>query len=603
MAASAEKLREQLRAINYQSYGMYKKLEGGYDFESYTLFIDHVQGDPFAAPSRVRVSIPAKRHGFDGKLFDNREKRIALEDLILRRFRKSLNSHESRRMGSGKSGNLTTCRAGQEMLERIAVLFTQTALEARFEAGFPARGRTILADELEIILFEIIPEVVKETFFAGAYRQDVLTARMQLAENQKAIRSQLSERGLIAFVANGAVLPRESGISERPMKDAVVFQSPESLEVTLKLPFGGSISGMGVREGITVITGGGYHGKSTLLKALEAGIYNHIEGDGREYVLTREDAVKIRSEDGRCVRDCNISPFIGNLPGGTDTVRFSTENASGSTSQAANVIEAIEAGSRLFLVDEDTTATNFMIRDSLMSQLVPDAQEPIRPFIRKIKSLYRDHGISTVIVAGSCGDYLTKADCVLLLDCYQVKDITEKARELSERFGAAAQIPDEPFPPLSFAHRWDLSVPRDKYGDYRIKTTGTDTVAVNYEVIDVRYLEQLKSEGQCVTLGLLLRELFTGAYGAMTRREAVEAIQRKLERDGLLAVTQKGYPCGHPEMVRPLELFACAYRLRGLKPETLKALEEKTEKKAQNGRERGLSHRRDHGSPVSSARR
>ena len=492
-------------------------------------------------------------------------------------------------MGSGKSGNLSNCRTGQEMLQRIAVTFGESGLEGRFEAGFPARGRSILSDALETILFDIIPEVVKETFFAAAYRPEVLTKRMQLAVNQAAIRKQLEQLHLTAFVADGAVLPRESGISERPMREAVAFQSPESMRVTLRIPYGDAISGMGIREGITVITGGGYHGKSTLLKALEAGVYNHIEGDGREYVLTREDAVKIRSEDGRSVRHCNISPFIDNLPLGTDTLDFSTENASGSTSQAANVIEAIEAGSRLFLIDEDTTATNFMIRDALMSRLISDDKEPIRPFVRKIKSLFADHGISTIIVAGSCGDYLAKADCVLMLDAYRVKDITKKAEALTEQ--EKGSIPDEPFPGLTFSKSFDIAVPKDRHDDYKIRTTGTDTVSLNYASVDVRYLEQLKDGGQCITLGLMLRELLSLNLKSMTKQEAVDAVYGKVQSLGLMAVTPKGYPSGHPVMVRKQEFFACADRLRQIRPEVIREKEEEAAKKAQNGRERGLAYR------------
>lgn len=557
-----QQLQNQLKAINHKPYGMYKQLAGGYDFRSYALWIDHVQGDPFAAPSRVRIEVADKKHGFDRSLWDTYEKRIALEDLILRRFSRALRENEERRMGSGKSGNLTTCRTGQEMLERIAVTISERGLEGRFEVGFPARGRTILADELVTILFEILPKVAEQTFFAARYRSEQLQKRMELAVNQKAIRDQLTQKGLAAFVANGSVLPRESGISSRPMKDAVPFRSPKELEVTMTIPYGEKITGMGIPEGITVITGGGYHGKSTLLKALEAGVYHHIEGDGREYVITREDAVKLRAEDGRSVRDCDISPFIRHLPNQADTTHFSTDNASGSTSQAANVTEAAEAESRLFLIDEDTTATNFMIRDGLMAQLVTDDEEPITPFIRKIRSLYEDHGISTIIVAGSCGDYLAEADVVLRMDHYRVKDVTVRARELVAANGCV--IPRETFPSLTFHTSWKLRIPSDKYNDYKIKINGTDGVSINHESIDVRYLEQITDSGQCITLGLMIRELLmSDACRKLNKRQAVAAVFEKVRKGGLAAITPKGYSCGHPVMVRPQELYACLNRLRG----------------------------------------
>lgn len=71
---------------------------------------------------------------------------------------------------------------------------------------------------------------------------------------------------------------------------------------------------MGIPEGVTLIVGGGFHGKSTLLQALERGVYHHIAGDGREMVITRQDAVKVRAEDGRNIEKVNISAFINNLP-------------------------------------------------------------------------------------------------------------------------------------------------------------------------------------------------------------------------------------------------------------------------------------------------
>ena len=211
---------------------------------------------------------------------------------------------------------------------------------------------------------------MEQAFFYHNLDADRIREAVELAEDQQAIRNQLDVHGLVAFVANGSILPRESGVSARPMKQSVAFVSPESLQVTLQLPHKGSITGMGIPKGITLIVGGGYHGKSTLLNALELGVYDHIAGDGREYVTADETAIKLRSEDGRFIKNADISMFINDLPNGRDTHDFSTADASGSTSQAAGIVEGIEAGSRLFLLDEDTSATNFMVRDELMAQLV-----------------------------------------------------------------------------------------------------------------------------------------------------------------------------------------------------------------------------------------
>ena len=423
-------LKKKLREINKKSYGMYKTLAGVYEFGTYQLCIDHVQGDPFASPSRIRLCIPEKTHGFSKTYYDKYWKKVALEDYILRQLNRAIKRWEDRAMGSGKSGAITTCRTGQVMLERIAVLLERQTLVVRLEIGFPARGRTILSEELEKILFEILPKIVEQSLLFRSMNKRELERWIQVSENQEYIRKQLEQDHLVAFLANGAILPRESGVSERPMKDAVLLQSPETMKVTMNIPYGKPIEGMGIREGITVIAGGGYHGKSTLLKALEAGVYNHIPGDGREYVLTRASAWKVRAEDGRYIGNCNISPFIQNLPKQQNTDHFTTLNASGSTSQAANVIEGIESGTDLFLIDEDTTATNFMIRDQWMSRLVSDEKETITPFIRKIRSLYEEQNISTVIVVGSSGDYLAAADCVIQMEQYYAYDVTKKQKRL-----------------------------------------------------------------------------------------------------------------------------------------------------------------------------
>lgn len=553
-------LKKKLNFVNHKSYGMYKELQGNYTFSQYVLYIDHVQGDPFAAPSRVRVRISEKMHQMKKEWYDTKQKKRALEDYLLRLVLASIRRYENRNMGSGKSGSITTCRTGQEVLERIAVIFDKSELEVRMEIGFPARGRTILADELETILFSILPQILEHACYKKNLKESEIEKRILLAVEQEEIRKQMKKKGLIAFLADGSILPRESGVSERPMKDAIPFSSPDSMRVTMELFNGKTISGMGIPKGITVITGGGYHGKSTLLKALERGVYDHILGDGREYVLTDESAWKVRAEDGRYIQECDISPFISNLPGGQDTTKFSSLNASGSTSQAANVIEGIESGTEVFLIDEDTTATNFMVRDEWMSELVADEKEPITPFIRKIRSLYEDRGISTVIVVGSSGDYLTVADHVLQMDCYRIKDVTDRAKEISKKIPVPG---DQDFPDMKFDRPFTGKMPTDKYGDYKIKTGGCDTLILNKETIDLRYLEQIADPGQLVTLGAMLRFILKcGWTGKLTKQQMVDALYQEIEKKGFLSVIPNGYSAGHPVMPRKQEVYGMLNRWR-----------------------------------------
>ena len=562
---SDSNLRETLRSIDHKSYPAYKSLRGSYRFADYVLSIDHVQGDPFAAPSHVRVTVDAKAAAFPEYAMKNTRTRTALADELLRTFAAQINHFTFKAKGSGKSGLISVTHCGQEILTRTACEVNEKEITARFAVGFPANGRTINARELEKILFTYLPECVKHSFYYKNLDARRIRNVVELAEDQQAVRDQLKEQGLVAFVADDAVLPRESGISSRPMKQSVAFTSPESLRVTMQLPHRGAVTGMGIPKGITLIVGGGYHGKSTLLTALELGVYNHIAGDGREFVITDETALKLRSEDGRFIKDVDISMFINDLPNGKDTVGFCTEDASGSTSQAANVVEGIEAGTKLLLIDEDTSATNFMIRDELMQRVIHREMEPITPFIERIRELYEEYDISTVIVAGSSGAYFHIADSVIQMDRYMPKDITAFAKKEAETFPAisvpevAAKRPD--FRRCPTANR-EL-----KSGDrVKMKVMGCEAVSINRDTIDLRYVEQLTDSEQLTTLGYCIRYAQKQIIdGKKTLQEIVGELEKTLDKGGLEALSGSGSSVPCMAMPRRQEIFACFNRYRGLK--------------------------------------
>lgn len=563
---SAAELRTILQRIDHRGYPAYKDTRGAYEFPGYVLSIDHVQGDPFAAPSKVSVRVRGKQAGFPEHLWKDACRRIAVQDYLLRQFARRIEKVSFQAKGSGKSGLMAVSRPGQEVLARSACQIDPKTgdLILRMEIGFPANGRTVNARELEKILFDFLPDCVKGALYYKSLNQDAVARAADLAEDQQYIRDHLAQMGLCAFVADGAVLPRESGVSGRPMKDAVPFQSPEALSVTMELPHHKTITGMGVRRGITLIVGGGYHGKSTLLKALEAGVYNHISGDGREYVITEDSAVKIRAEDGRSIRNVDISMFIRDLPNGKDTVSFYTEDASGSTSQAANVVEAMESGAKTFLIDEDTSATNFMIRDELMQRVVSRDAEPIVPFIDRVEELYRTYGISTILVAGSSGSYFHKSDCIIQMNRYEPMEITASAKEAASEFplpaqsSVAAEKPD-------FARKIRPDRMFREDARLKIKTMGRDSISINHEVIDVRYVEQLMDTEQLAALGYMLKYMQIHIFdGKITLRQAVDRLWAVLEQKGIAEICGGSYlPCGLA-MPRKQEVFACVNRYRKL---------------------------------------
>ena len=537
---SSEDLRARLRAIDHRGYPAYKDLKGQYDFGDYVLSIDHVQGDPFAAPSRLSVHVNGRRAGFPAEYYDSREKRITLQDHLTRLFGAQLARGSKKAGGSGKSGLLAASRCGQEVLERTACRVEAGNVFLRFEAGFPARGRTIDARELEKMLFDILPGCVLSSLYYRRISQEKLRAAIELCEDQQYIRETLPKLGLCAFIADGSILPRESGVSDRPMEGAVPFRSPESLRVTLTLPHRGQVSGMGIPKGITLFVGGGYHGKSTVLQALQNAVYNHIGGDGRELVIADASAWKLRSEDGRSICGTDISPFIRQLPGRKDTRHFSTEDASGSTSQAANLMESIEAGSRLLLIDEDTSATNFMIRDRLMQQVVAPAEEPIIPFIERVRSLYEDFGISSVIVAGSSGSYFHVADQIIQMKEYVPYDITERAKKAAADFPVFS-IPQGRFPEYSKKRCPRPNAALKKDDRLKLKAQGTSELSLNYDTVELRYLEQLRDSEQTMALAYLLKYMELSLMdGRRSMTELADLIEKQLDERGLESLFASG---------------------------------------------------------------
>ncbi len=559
-----DRLRETLRRIDGRGYKAYKDLGGSYRFPFFTLTFDHVQGDPFAAPSRISVVIPPEKSAFPETLRSTPVRRIALEDFIARSVGAAIRRCTRGRRGIGKSGLFAIAATGQQVLRRNAVLLSDQGVEARLTVGLPASGRTILGREAEQMLLEELPAVVEKALLYQSLDPDGVKRQVESVEDQAFLRAWLEKEGLIAFVADGSVLPRRSGVDDRPLEEgAVPFCSPGELARSVTLPNAGEVRGMGIPRGVTLVVGGGFHGKSTLLHALERGVYDHIPGDGRERVATDPTAVKVRAEDGRIIHGVNISPFISNLPLGRDTRHFSTENASGSTSQAANIVEALEAGARTLLIDEDTSATNFMIRDRRMQQLVSRENEPITPLLHRVRELYQEHGVSTVVVMGGSGDYFDVADRVIMLDSYRALDVTAEARSIAGS-GVSASPSGSPAPLGEFPpRRLDPALLDPSRGrrEVKIDCRGIDAILYGEQFVDLSRVEQLVDAGQLRAISLLLLR-YARRY-AESDTPLVEGLRRTLdeaENAGLDILSE--YKSGDLCLPRLFELAAAASRIR-----------------------------------------
>ena len=561
-----KELEKILFSMDGKSYSAYKSLKGEYKFPKYVLAIDHIQSDPYAPPSRMRIIMDRKISRIPYELTDTKEKNIAVSDFLTRNFYKEIQKNGNDSSGTGGSGRIFIDRCGQEILERTSVLIKENKIEVRFEMGMPARGRRIMGKAAQKIIFEQLPKIVEKSIIYDNLKKEALKEQIVLVLDQEYIRKILKEKGLVTFVANDSILPRENGISDKPMKNAVKFKSPEKFEITLNLPSGKEVSGMGIPKGITLIVGGGYHGKSTLLAALERGIYNHVAQDGREFIISETDAVKIRAEDGRNVEKVNISGFINNLPGNKDTRIFSTENASGSTSQAANVAEALEYGTSLLLIDEDTSATNFMIRDGRMQKLVAKEKEPITPFIDRVKELYDNFGVSTILIVGGSGDYFDVANHVIMMDEYVPKDVTEKAKEIAKSDENKREFsPNDKFQGIT--QRIPLKKSFSQSGKLdKTKAKGKYSILYGKELIDISGLEQLVDDSQTNCIAVMIDYFKNKVLDEkLTLSQAADRIYEKIQKEGLDSISSyTGHP-GNLALPRKQEFCGAVNRYRKLK--------------------------------------
>jgi predicted ABC-class ATPase len=561
-----------LTRIDGRGYKAYQDLRGDYDLGLFRLYVDHIQADPFAPPSRIRVTLSLEQSGFGPDVEEPPPRRLALEDFLGRLLESGARSRD--RWG------LRVDHHGQQVLKRTVVNIKKEGLEARMGAELPAAGRRILGRQARSLLLDSLPRLVERSLLKSSIDAAALRSHQDAVEDHGALVDALEARGWVAFVADGSLLARRAGHDDRPLlpesgAKVIPFESPPELAGEIDLPHRGRVRGMAVPDGVTLLVGGGFHGKSTLLSALALGFYPHIPGDGRELVASFPTTVTIRAEDGRAVTATDITPFIDGLPFGASTNEFTTQNASGSTSQAANIIEALEAGARLLLIDEDSSATNFMIRDEPMRRLLRPDQEPITPFLERVRDLHRTRGVSAVLVIGGSGEYFRVADRVILMDHYRPRDVTGAAREIisgiDEATGHARPVEggdgDGPFAP-----RGNRRLRIGNYGRERIrvKAVGTRRLVVDREEVDLESCDQLMSAAQVRALAEFLTRILEGhrdlpdASRGFHISELQGAYADVMEDKGLDGIARFRRP--DLAAVRPIDIAAAVNRLRRLRP-------------------------------------
>lgn len=564
-------LKHKLESINEKDYGAYQSLTGEYDYSQFKLLIDQIPKDPYAPPYTGIYRAVIKNNFFDqfNNIFNTKVSEIAFRDFLARNFYTAAINKSKGRRGTGNSGIITIAQPGQAILERNSVIVNKEIIEIRFFIGLPADGRKINSQICKVMLFEELPEIIKLALFPENLDISNLEKHIRTAEDAEYLRSRLESLNLVAFIADNSILPRKSGTSDEPLdrNTATPFKSPESLLVEIDLPHLGKIKGMGIPKGITLIVGGGYHGKSTLLDAIALGIYNHIPGDGREICISGFSTIKVRAYSGRYIEKVDISAFINNLPMQKDTTQFSTENASGSTSQAASIIEAIEAGTDVLLMDEDTCAANFMIRDQKMQKLIVTDDEPITTFIDKVEELYLEKKISTVLVLGGIGDYFDVSNLVVQMKNYNPIDVTIKAHEIS-RSASDKRLYEEKEHQVNPNKRVPVKGCINPYNDYNKKSvysTEINRIHFGRNIIDLTDMEQLIELSQTKAIGEAILYISKYIDGKTSLKEIINNLICSLEKNGLDILSDKksGYFAGF----RGLELAFAVNRLREFKIE------------------------------------
>ena len=560
VAGTDADLLDQLRHADGRPYGFYKKVAGAWDYGDFTLAIDHVQADPFAPPTALRAYATPQAMGLPEEALASPDARLAAADFLARAFDEAIRARGAR--------DVSIARAGALILQRSYASVLPDRVEVRFQAKLPARGRTILGKSAARLFDVDVPNVVMDCFDFVSHDPDTTRKRSRLLahiasyEDHRALQEQLETNGWVTFVADDSLLARRSGVSEAPLTgDGVVaFRSPDSLRASVSLPHAGDVSGMAIPRGLTLIVGGGYHGKSTLLEAIARGVYAHVPGDGRELVATDPSATKVRAADGRAVTGVDISAFISHLPGGIDTTNFSTENASGSTSQAASIIESLQLGARSLLIDEDTSATNLLIRDTRMRDLVAADKEPITPLVDRVSSL-TGAGTSLIMVVGGSGAFLDAADRVLMMDNYRCLDVTERAKQVAA---------DLPRPRTDAPASWD-SAPRVPLAKARVdrprtKATGTHALTVDRQVVDISDVEAVLDPGQAEAIAWCVRGVLEEMAGKQDLVELMAKLGRRLASEGLDAVCKFGARPYPAFLARPrlIDVGAAINRYRGL---------------------------------------
>ena len=292
-----------------------------------------------------------------------------------------------------------------------------------------------------------------------------------------------------------------------------------------------------------------------------------MPGDGREGIVVDETALRVGVEDGRSVRGTDLSMFVRDLPGGISTKDFNTLSASGSTSEAANLLEAMEAGARTFFIDEDSSAVNFLIRDMRVRKLLGDEREPLIPLTDRIREL-ASAGMNFILVAGACGDYLDIADNIIIMANYRAE--CARFNEAAAALVPAGMPVKRPFvaymQPLQKFVRPASAVERQ----VKVKLAGDTLLQIGFLVADTSRLVTLVDKQQRFGAGFMLLNMLQNAASNAEGDSPADSVAGAAQKlcDTICNVGFRNLPQGmsrEMSLPRAVDIACVAFRLTAAK--------------------------------------
>jgi predicted ABC-class ATPase len=514
----------------------YGRLAGDFDFSRYVLKVSQVPSESLEQPALFIVRVPQTIAGFAPHLFSTPVRRTALEDFLTRRIAEQIDvlAHYDEQGLSRR--HLMVAEPGQKILPRTSLLVTEEYVEARIYVRLPQRDGRIDADRVKDIFFDELTSVVNHSLIACNLDEQEMNHFVDVMEDADQIRQMLPTRGLVSFVGEGS-LPARLGDSDYPaFENTTPLTMDESLLVDVDTPNAGTVKGLGVPTGVTLIVGDEYSSRAALMRAIASGIYNHVPGDGREQVITVPDAVHVAAETGRSIQKVDISSMIP-AQSGVRSDAFSAEQADACSAQAAAMVEALEVGARALLFDESESSAAFLTQDTRLMGLMPEAGARVTPLSARARQLADDLGVS-IIVAGSASvaEFIPVADTILKIEAGRVSDVTDAAKKMDlNQLVTDSELVD--VSSLVEKNRWVVPTSIDASAgphDQMIKAEAVDLLQFGRSVIQLRNTSQIADKHQTATIGLIL-------YYAKLRymdegrpiREIMDLIDRDLGTEGL----------------------------------------------------------------------